>query len=246
MAGVVGVVELGELRVGLVQGLHGEVHAGEHLGGEPVLGAAGREGGDEADASVARVAKGLLETAQCSGSGHVVSLGLRGFHGTDVGHAEGVADLGPAVSGGAGLGDELGASGGHSVHAFLKGGECFEGVVEGHEETVTLVASGGQVCNNSYMTNRTAELEAKAAASTKAQSTTALINSLKHLEEIAPEPAHPEMPQWSKVVDWVEAELIERLGCEKAHTDWVLSDEFEQHEGRTSYAFLARVAGQAA
>lgn len=92
------------------------------------------------------------------------------------------------------------------------------------------------------MTNRTDELIAKARKLTKAQSTSALIKSLAHLEEIAPEPADPEMREWSRMVDWVEEELIERLGCSEAHTDWVLSDDFSNYTGRTSYAFLAEVA----
>ncbi|MDQ1113961.1 hypothetical protein QE418_003409 [Microbacterium testaceum] len=73
--GVVGIVELSELHVGLVEGLHGQIHASEHLGGQPMLGGPGRERSDEANASVARVTKGLLKTAKRSRSGHVVSLG---------------------------------------------------------------------------------------------------------------------------------------------------------------------------
>ncbi|MDF2991883.1 MAG: hypothetical protein K0S37_2397 [Microbacterium sp.] len=92
------------------------------------------------------------------------------------------------------------------------------------------------------MTNRTAELEAKAAALVKAQSTTALLDSLAALELGAPEPHEAGMPVWCKTVGWIEEELIERLGCEDAHTDWVLSDAFTGFDGRTSYAFLAEVA----
>lgn len=77
--------------------------------------------------------------------------GLCGLHGTDVAHSEGSADRGPGVSCVAGGGDELGAPGGHGVHAFLEGGEGFEGVVS-HEKTVTRVAFPRQTCNNSYMT----------------------------------------------------------------------------------------------
>lgn len=59
------------------------------------------------------------------------------------------------MPGGARLGDELGAAGGHRIHALLERGERFEGVVVGHEKTVTFVASEGQVCNNSYMATTT-------------------------------------------------------------------------------------------
>ncbi|MCC4906956.1 hypothetical protein [Microbacterium sp. cx-59] len=92
------------------------------------------------------------------------------------------------------------------------------------------------------MTNRTEELTAKAVALVKAQSTKALLDSLANLEQIAPEPADPQMREWCRMVDWVEEELLERLDCRDAHTDWVLSDAFGGYEGRTSYAFLAGVA----
>ncbi len=82
-------------------------------------------------------------------------------------------------------------------------------------------------------------INAKAIRLVEAQSTGALLKSLAHLEEIAPEPANPEMREWCRMVDWVESALIKRLGCEEAHTDWVLSEDFGMDESRTSYAFLA-------
>jgi len=85
-----------------------------------------------------------------------VSAGEVGsLHCAYVCHAEGGADLRPAVSGGAGFGDERGAARGHGVHALLKRGKRFEGVVGSHEKTVTKVAYGWQVCNNSYMSKHT-------------------------------------------------------------------------------------------
>jgi hypothetical protein len=92
------------------------------------------------------------------------------------------------------------------------------------------------------MSNRTAELEAKAARLVKAQRTSALLDSLGALELGAPEPSSPAMPTWCKTVGWIEDELIARLGCEEAHTEWVLSDAFGDVDARTSWAFLAEVA----
>lgn len=78
---------------------------------------------------------------------------LDGFHGGLVGHPERAAYGGPGVACGAGFGDELGATGGHTVHPLLEGGEGFEGVV-GHDLTVTGVADGSQVCNHGCMMNQ--------------------------------------------------------------------------------------------
>lgn len=83
----------------------------------------------------------------------------------------------------------------------------------------------------------------KAEALLKQQSTATLMQSLAHLEEIAPEPDHAEMPEWCRMTRWIEEELIERLGCRDAHTEWVLSDDFGSNGERTSYAFLAKVGG---
>lgn len=75
---------------------------------------------------------------------------LRGFHGSGVGHADGVADLGPGVAGGSRVGDELGAAGGHGVHAGLERGEGLERIIC-HGNTVTQVAEVGLACYCSYM-----------------------------------------------------------------------------------------------
>lgn len=90
--------------------------------------------------------QGANGSADEVGIGGSVVIDLRGFHGPLVAHAEGFTDLGPGVAVGAGFGDELGATGGHGVHARLEGAECVERVV-GHESTVTEVAMIPQLCN---------------------------------------------------------------------------------------------------
>lgn len=105
----------------------------------------------------------------------------------------------------------------------------------------------GLVCYHSYMTNNT-RIEAirnKARALTAAQSTKSLIDSLALLELGAPEPSDDGMREWIFAVDNIEAVLIERFDCDDAHTDYILSDEFEadaRDGARTSYRFLAKVA----
>lgn len=90
--------------------------------------------------------------------------------------------------------------------------------------------------------NKIEALNAKANRLVEAQSTRALLKSLAHLEEVAPAPADPEMREWCRMVDWVESALIKRLGCEEAHTDWVLSDDFGSDNMRTSLRFFEGVA----
>lgn len=75
----------------------------------------------------------------------------------------------------------------------------------------------------------------------KAQSVETLMQSLRHLEDIAPEPWSPDMPVWCRMTGWVEDELVERLGCADEHTEWVLSDDFGNDEFRTSYPFFSRI-----
>lgn len=82
-------------------------------------------------------------------------------------------------------------------------------------------------------------LQAKADSLVKGQSTKQLLGALAALELGAPEPCEVGMPIWCKTVGWIEDELIRRFGCEDAHTDWVLSDDFGADGSRTSYTFLS-------